>query len=61
LLGAFRGRLPADIAALAQCLYTLSDFAAANSDRLDEIDLNPIKARQKGCVIVDALIVTRQP
>jgi hypothetical protein len=60
LLKAFRGRPAADIAALAQCLYALSDFAAANSDRIDEIDLNPIKARHKGCIIVDALIVTRQ-
>jgi acyl-CoA synthetase (NDP forming) len=60
LLGAFRGRPAADIAALAQCLYALSDFAAANSDRIDEIDLNPIMAREKGCIIVDALIVTRQ-
>ena len=59
LLGAFRGRPAADIAALAQCLYALSDFAAANSDRINEIDLNPIKAREKGCVVVDALIVTR--
>jgi acyl-CoA synthetase (NDP forming) len=60
LLGAFRGRPAADISALARCLYALSDFAAANSDRIDEIDLNPIKARPKGCIIVDALIVIRQ-
>jgi acetate---CoA ligase (ADP-forming) len=60
LLKAFRGRPAEDIAALAQCLYALSDFTAANSDRIDEIDLNPIKARHKGCIIVDALIVTRQ-
>jgi acyl-CoA synthetase (NDP forming) len=60
LLGAFRGRPAADIAALAQCLYALSDFAAANSERIEEIDLNPIKARTTGCVIADALIVTRQ-
>ena len=61
LLDAFRGRPAADKAALAKCLYALSDFAAANSDRIEEIDLNPIKARAKGCVIVDALIVPRQP
>jgi acyl-CoA synthetase (NDP forming) len=59
LLGAFRGRPAADIPALAQCLYALSDFAVANRERIDEIDLNPIMARQSGCVIVDALIVTR--
>ena len=60
LLRAFRGRPAADIAALAQCLYALSDFATANSDRIDEIDLNPIKARHQGYIIVDALIITRQ-
>jgi len=31
------------------------------ADRIDEIDLNPIKAGQNGCVIVDALIVTPAP
>jgi len=61
LLGAFRGRAAADKAALVRCLYALSDFAAANSERIAEIDLNPIKARAKGCVIVDALIVPRKP
>jgi acyl-CoA synthetase (NDP forming) len=59
LLGAFRGRPAADIAALARCLYALSDFAAANSARINEIDLNPIIANENGCVVVDALIVTR--
>jgi acyl-CoA synthetase (NDP forming) len=61
LLGPLRGKAPADVAALARCLYTLADFAVANSDRLVEIDLNPIKVRPQGhgCVVVDALIVTR--
>jgi acyl-CoA synthetase (NDP forming) len=60
LLGAFRGRPAADKAALAQCLYALSDFAAANGECIEEIDLNPIKARATGCVIIDALIVPRR-
>jgi acetyltransferase len=59
LLGAVRGKAAADIAALARCLYALSDFASANAARLAEIDLNPIKALPGGCVVVDALIVTR--
>jgi acyl-CoA synthetase (NDP forming) len=59
LLGPVRGRPPADTAALARCLYALSDFAVANGERIAEIDLNPIKARSDGCVLVDALIVTR--
>jgi hypothetical protein len=60
LLGAFRGRPAADVSALAQCLYALSDFAAANADHINEIDVNPIKAREHGCVVVDALIVPRR-
>jgi acyl-CoA synthetase (NDP forming) len=59
LLGAVRGKPAADRAALARCLYALSDFAVANAERLAEIDLNPIKALPSGCVVVDALIVTR--
>jgi acyl-CoA synthetase (NDP forming) len=62
LLDAFRGRPAADAAALADCLYRLSDFAYANADRIEAIDLNPIKVRPagKGCVIVDALIITKR-
>jgi hypothetical protein len=61
LLKGFRGGAAADVDALARCLYALSDFAVANNERIAEIDLNPIKARSGGCVVVDALIVTRQP
>jgi hypothetical protein len=38
----------------------LSDFAVANAERIAEIDLNPIKALPRGCVVVDAMIVTRK-
>ena len=46
---------------MCDCLYALADFAQHNSDHLAEIDLNPIKvlADGRGCVVVDALIVTR--
>jgi acyl-CoA synthetase (NDP forming) len=60
MLGAVRGRPAADTKSLAACLYALSDFAAAHADTLAEIDLNPIKARPTGCVVVDALIVARR-
>jgi acyl-CoA synthetase (NDP forming) len=61
LLGGVRGRAPADVKSLAACLYALADFAQHNADHLAEIDLNPIKvlAEGRGCVVVDALIVTR--
>ena len=57
LLGPVRGRPAADVKSLAACLYALSDFAHAHADVLAEVDLNPIKARPDGCVVVDALIV----
>ena len=34
--------------------------SAAHAETLAEIDLNPIKALASGCVVVDALIVTRR-
>jgi acyl-CoA synthetase (NDP forming) len=60
LLGGVRGRPPADVASLAQCLEALADFAYANAQIIGEIDLNPIMALPagRGCIIVDALIVT---
>jgi acyl-CoA synthetase (NDP forming) len=61
LLGAVRGGCEADVKSLANCLYALADFAWDNADRLSEIDLNPIMVLpgHRGCVVVDALIVTR--
>jgi acyl-CoA synthetase (NDP forming) len=61
-LKAHRGRPEADIAGLAACLYALADFAAAEVDHLEEIDLNPIMVLPsgRGCVVVDALIVPRR-
>jgi acyl-CoA synthetase (NDP forming) len=61
LLGAARGREAADVNNLAACLYALAEFACDHADRIAEIDLNPIKVLpgQRGCVVVDALIVAR--
>jgi acyl-CoA synthetase (NDP forming) len=61
LLGGFRGRPPADVAALARCLEAIADFAWAEREAIAEIDVNPImvRARGEGCVVVDALIVPR--
>lgn len=61
LLGASRGREAADTESLAACLYALAEFAFDHADRIAEIDLNPIKVLpgQGGCVVVDALIVTK--
>ncbi|MDB5515010.1 MAG: acyl-CoA synthetase, partial [Tardiphaga sp.] len=62
ILQGVRGAAPADIEALAANIYALADFAWANRDFIDEVDVNPIKvfSRGKGCVAIDALIVPRR-
>ena len=62
LLGA-RGRLPADITALARMLSRLSQVAVAAGPRLAAIDLNPVLAMPagQGAIAVDAVIEIREP
>lgn len=59
LLAGFRGRPAADIDALADVLARISQFAAANADRLQTIDLNPVLVldKGKGVVALDAVLV----
>ena len=59
MLEGVRGAPPSDVDALARMLSDLSVFAAANGDRIESIDLNPVKVleRGKGVVSLDALIV----
>ena len=59
LLAGYRGRPPGDLAALARCLTALADFAWAERDHVAEIDVNPIVVSERGCAVVDALIVPR--
>ena len=58
LLAGYRGRPPADVAALVQTVLACARYAAANLERLVELDLNPVIARPAGlgAVAVDALI-----
>lgn len=62
LLGAVRGRAARDTAAVCRCLYALADFAWAERETIDEIDLNPVMALAEGggCCVVDALIIPRK-
>jgi len=57
LLGAFRGRPPADVAALRQALVRLSALAAV--DEIAECDLNPILVLDEGqgCIAVDVRVL----
>jgi len=58
LLGGYRGRPPADVAALVQAALACTRYAAAHAERLAELDLNPVivRPRGRGAVAVDALI-----
>jgi acyl-CoA synthetase (NDP forming) len=62
LLGPMRGRVGADVNSLVCTLEALADFAEQNSESIEEIDLNPIKALPdgRGCIVVDALMVARR-
>jgi hypothetical protein len=48
LLDGTRGRPRGDIAALADLLVRLGDFAVANAGRLRALDLNPIIVKPSG-------------
>lgn len=59
ILQGARGGKPADVEALARTLAHISVFAAANADRLETLDLNPVLVREEGVLALDALIVPR--
>jgi acyl-CoA synthetase (NDP forming) len=63
LLDGARGAAPADRAALAELIATLSRFGADHADLIEEIDLNPVIVHPEGqgLTVVDALIVKRPP
>jgi acyl-CoA synthetase (NDP forming) len=59
LLNGFRGAAKADVAALAQLISQVSVLAARYSERISEIELNPVLVHPEGqgVTIVDALVV----
>jgi hypothetical protein len=58
LLQGFRGRAPADLAALTALILGVMRYASANLSSLVELDVNPVIVRPagRGAVAVDALI-----
>jgi acetyl-CoA synthetase len=58
LLQGFRGKPPGDVPALVAAILACTRYAAANLERLTELDLNPIIVRPqgRGVVAADALI-----
>jgi acyl-CoA synthetase (NDP forming) len=61
LLQGFRGRPPADVAALVELILAVTRFATARIETLVEMDVNPVIVRPvgKGAVAVDAMIRLR--
>lgn len=59
LLQGARGAEPADLDVLADILSKLSVFAAANGDRFESIDINPVLAGPDGAVALDAVIAPK--
>jgi len=55
LLQGYRGRPPADIAAIARALIAMAQLAADHPE-VRELDLNPMLADEKGVIAVDARI-----
>ena len=60
LLEGWRGAEPADIDALCRLIEQVSVFAAVFSERVREIELNPVLVhpRGMGCTVIDALLTT---
>jgi acyl-CoA synthetase (NDP forming) len=59
LLRGFRGQPPVDVAALLEMMVALSQTYLRHGAQLDEVELNPVLVRPKGCVAVDCLITLR--
>jgi acyl-CoA synthetase (NDP forming) len=60
LVGGFRGRPPADPAALAELLHRLSRLGE-DLPQVAELDLNPVAGLANRCVAVDARVRVRRP
>ena len=60
LLTGYRGESKMDVAALAELIAKVSDFAAARRDEILELDLNPVFVypEGQGVGLVDALLIT---
>ncbi len=55
LLTGYRGQPPRDLDALASCACAVARIAAEHPE-IQELDLNPVIAHERGCTIVDAKI-----
>ena len=61
VLTGLRGQPPADLGALAAALSHRSRFAAANTDTIESLDINPFLVRPDGALALGAVLVPRPP
>jgi acyl-CoA synthetase (NDP forming) len=59
LLKGARGQPPVDLDALASAIAKMSLFAAANTDQIESVEMNPLRAQVNGCIALDALIIRK--
>ena len=59
MLAGFRGLPASDDGELVQAIVTLSGFVVAHGDRLESIDINPVRMIRGAAMILDATIVLR--
>ena len=56
ILAGFRGEPPRDVGAIAECIERLSQLAI-DLEEVQELDVNPLLAFEKGCKAVDARVI----
>jgi len=61
LLQGFRGRPPADVAALTEAVVAFSTMVRAIGDMLEEAEINPlfVLPRGRGVVAADGLVLVK--
>ena len=57
LLAGFRGRPPADRAALEVTVLALAKFYLDHRARIDDVEINPLMVRPNGTVAVDVRVI----
>jgi len=54
-----RGKPPVDVEAIEECLLRLSQLTADHREII-ELDINPLIAHEKGCVVADSRVLLRR-
>jgi hypothetical protein len=57
LLKGYRAAEPVDLVSLKQLMVSFSNLVMALENRVESIDLNPVKCAAKGCIVADARIM----